>query len=154
MKARNMYLSQCLPYKAISEATGLPTQTLEKLASREGWTKLRKATKERLLAESNARTETIANEALEAISDDMIVLTAESLGRVRESLERDDKNAAKDFQAYTAGARNLATTAKALRETGKAVASSGPTNFNLFFVGAAPGKPAEQVTEIESKTVQ
>lgn len=146
MKARNLYLGQCLSYKEISAATGLPVPTLEKLASREGWTKLRRAAKERLLEESNTRVSAVAQEALEAISDEMVVLTAESLTRVRESLDRTDKDAAKDFQAYTAGAKNLATTAKALRETGKGSQETTVTNFNLFFAGANP-------TAIQPKTV-
>lgn len=154
LKARNLYLQDNLSHQAISEATGIPVRTLQQLANTEGWVAIKRRNRARLLEKQDARISAMAEEVIDAIASSSEQHAIRALQKVGESLERNDRDAAKDFQAYTAGVRNLATTAKALRETGVSVAT--PTNLqaNFFFAPAYAPIEAKQATEVEAKRVQ
>lgn len=157
VKARNLYLNERLPYAAIAEQTGLTTKTLQCLASREGWTAVRRQQEKRMIESSDARANSMRADVVEAIATASEQHAIRGLQKVGESLERSDEFAAKDFQSYTAGVKNLASLAKALREPGANIDGAQTLNLNLFFVPAsvpAPQADAKQVTEIESKPVQ
>ncbi len=140
LQARNLYLNECLPYRTISERTGIPTVTLMRMASKEGWTAVRRAQKERLIAKQDARGNEMRDQVVDAIASASEQYAIRGLQRVGEALERTDRDAAKDFQALTAGVKNLATTARAMREpVGAGSSEQGPSAFNFFFI--QPGAP-------------
>lgn len=156
VKARNLYLNERLPYAAISEQTGLTTKTLQCLASREGWTAVRRQQEKRMIESSDARANAMRSDVVEAIAAASEQHAIRGLQKVGESLERSDEFAAKDFQSYTAGVKNLATLAKTLREPAANMDGAQTLNLNLFFVPAVvPTSQAEpkQVTEVSAKTV-
>jgi len=150
LKARALYLHECLPTRTISERTGLPVGTLNAMFRKEGWTAQRRAQEARIVAKQDTQGEAMRSEVLEAINSESVELAAESMKRIRESLTRTDDKAAKDFQAYTAGARNLVSINRAISAP-SAGTDQQSQSFNLFFIGApvAPSKEEpKQVTEV------
>lgn len=134
LKARNLYLHERLSYLEISEKTGIPVRSLQALASRKGWTAVRREQKRRLIEKQDARNAAMQNAVVEAIASASEEHAIRGLQRAGEALERNDKDAAKDFQAYTAGVKNLAGVAKLMRDgTGSAVESGGSISMNFFF---------------------
>lgn len=156
LKARNLYLMQGMSHEVIAKATGLTVRQSETLASREGWAKLRKGRKLRLLASQDARASAQITEALEAIADVSEQHAVQGLDRVGQALESKGKFAARDFQSWTGGVRNLVQTAKICREVGAGDGSAG-AQINVF-VGAFPragdaAREAKQVTEVSATPV-
>lgn len=156
LQARNLYLVQGYGYKEIEHKTGIPHRSLVCLASRDGWTKERQRRHALLVKSADARIEQTSNEVIEAIASESEEIALSALGNARETLQRSDVNAARDFQAYTGGIRNLATTAKALREVQSQAPSAG-ISMN-FFMGLAPSAPIpvspanNPVIDVEAKT--
>lgn len=141
MKARNLYLTGGLGWVEIGERCGWDPKALATIASREGWTAEKKRRKSLLLQKSDARMAAQASEVCEAIASEAEENALAAMTNVRESLTRSDEFAAKDFQAYTAGVKNLASTARMLREPLSAQAGEGTQiTANFFF---APPPPAE-----------
>lgn len=156
-KARNLYFFQEASHERISKETGLTVMAVGQLISREGWAKEKRQRIARLAKAHDTRVAGLDSEIIETIATRAEQHALEGLDRVAEALQRSDRDAAKDFQAYTSGVKNLATTAKAMREPIGAVTETGGNSFNLFFVGApmigqaqaeAKAEP-KQVTEIE-----
>lgn len=77
------------------------------------------------------------------------------------SLARDDKEAARDFQAFTGGVRNLVQTAKLCREVGSDGAAAHSANLNVFILRVGeqvqakgdPSEGAKQVTEVSATAI-
>lgn len=156
VKARNMYLQQCLPYRAISEATGLPVNTLERLAHREGWTALRKEAKARILKAADTKQGQLEGEIVETVVAMASQHTIRTLEKVGEALERNDRDAAKDSQAYSATAKNLVSVVRAIRDNSGEVGDKGTRmELNLFFMGQqAPIAQPKQAEDIDVKAVK
>lgn len=164
LKARNLYLIQGVSHETIAKATGLTVRQSETLASREGWAKLRKDRKQRLLASQDAHDATNSNEAIEAIGALSEQLAVRGLERVGESVERKGKFAARDFQSWSGGVRNLVGVIRDIRRP-TADFVSDRAHVNLFFFGApnvasaanlagsatapAPGDDAKPVAQVE-----
>lgn len=131
MLARNLYLTQGLPYKAISAETGLPVPTLEQLSHREGWVDLRRQAKARLLKNAEARTQALEAEMLESVVGLAGQHALQGLNRTGEALERTDRDAARDFQSYTSGVKNLVSIMRDIRQPQSDGASEG-ARLNVF----------------------
>ena len=137
LKARSLYLIHGLPYLEIAAQTGIPAKTLRNMAVREGWTKSKRGTKERLLRQADARMAEDIAEVSEAIAVESEGIALGSLGRARKCVESDHENAAKDFQAWSGGARNLVNIARACRglDARNGGADAGASVTNIFAVG-------------------
>ena len=147
-KARNLYLFEDATHERIAQECGLTVWSAKKLVSREGWVAERRARASLLVQKQDARMSRIDDEIIDAIASTSEQHALQALQKVGQTLERTDKDAAKDFQAYTAGVKNLASTARLLREpAGSAAVQSAPTNFNLFFVAPSVNKAADKVAE-------
>src|SRR6478736_3689736 len=146
IKARNLYLHESLPYKAISEATGLPVRVLERLSNRERWPTIRRANYERLKTDADARMVGVNAQVVQTIVDGAGEHAIRALQKTGEALERTDRDAAKDAQAYSSTVKNLATIAKALSEPASSSGESTTLNLNMFFAPAQSAE-AKQVTE-------
>lgn len=157
VKARNLYLNQGLSIAATAKEVCLAESTVRKWVERDGWRTERQASYSRLVAKTDAQAEGVQKVMAEAIASEAEENALSAMRNVRESLTRSDEFAAKDFQAYTAGVKNLASTARMLRDPAGASPGEGTTNFNLFFMqtpGPSIEKTAEKVAEpIDVKSV-
>lgn len=157
LQARNLYLHECLPTKLIAERTGLPVGTLHSMFQKEGWTKLRREMEARLISKQDARGDEIRAQAEEAIAARATAIAAKALTVTEAGLDQGDLDGAKQAQAASSALKNLVTSARVLQTQPGSAVESGPTNFNLFFVGQPMGQgqgEPKHVTEVTAKTVQ
>lgn len=162
-KARNMYLTQGLDWKTISAAVGVPPNRLMQLANREGWTAKKRELIARLNARTDARSAAQLDEVSEAIASESEEIALSGLQRARDSLGSGSEFAARDFQSYTGGVRNLVQVARAIREPmGAQIGANGAAGLSVFILrvgdaGASTPKgveQAKQVTEISASLTQ
>jgi len=156
-KAKNLYLYRNASHEEISLQCGLTVKAVGDLVSRSGWAKLKRERERRLSKAHDARSESVDTEIIEAIASESEQHALRALQKTGEALERNDRDAAKDSQAYSATAKNLVGVARAIRDPASASAGEGSTNFNLFFMAApavAPQKAVEKIAEpIDVKSV-
>ena len=154
LKARNLYLIQCLPYAEIAEKTGLSVSSVGQLAFREGWTKLRKQRASELTTKADARANRDIDAINDAIASECEEIALKGLDRAKKASESDDEFAARNFQSWTGGVSNLVKVQRAARgldsrETG---APGNGNSLQLFFLNAQPTQIATRtekpVTEI------
>ncbi len=158
LKARTLYLNECLPAKVIAERCGLRPEQIDRMASKEGWTTVRKSQKERIIQKQDAQGDSLLKEAIESIRTESIELCKPALNSVRDGFETGGLNGAKQAQAASAALRNLASSFRALSESDGSENQPSHT-LNMFFVGgAAQGlsqgqaqSEPKQVTEVGAK---
>lgn len=143
LRARNLYLYESLPYKGISELTGLPIRVLEQLAFRERWVSIKRANKERLTKAADARQGAMHEEIVETIAGMSEQHAIRGLQRAGEALEREDKEAARDFQSYSGGVKNFVAVARAIRDQAGGPALNSAQITNVFFMQLEPPLPSE-----------
>ena len=148
LKARTLYLNGGHSYKAICEQTGITYPALKQMAHKEGWTVVRRKQEETLVAKQDAQGCAIREQVLEQINSESVELAAESMKRIRLALERGDKDAAKDFQAYTSGAKNLVSINRAISAP-SAGTDQGSTTLNVFIARVGDNKPEKSVQAID-----
>lgn len=155
-KARNLYLFEDAGPKRISEECGLTYAAAQKLVSREGWVKERRARYASLVKKADARMGAVDEEVIEAIASHSEEYALRALQKTGEALERKDPQAAKDAQAYSATVKNLAGVARLMRAPAGSDGGSSNPEVNIFLLRAGDVAPAEpkQVTEVTTKTVQ
>lgn len=154
MKARTLYLNECLPIKVIAERCGLTPATISRMAHKEKWTVVRRQQKERIIAKQDAQGDTLLAQAIEQIRNESIELCKPALDSVRSGFDTGGLNGAKQAQAASAALKNLATSFRALNESSDPSDQPSVVAFNLFFAGRPEAAKPEQVTEVEAKTVQ
>lgn len=138
IKARNLYLIEGLSWPEIGERCGWDAGALAGCASREKWTEEKKRRKLLLLQKADARMTETANEVVDAIAAQAEEHALSALRNVGEALARTDRDAAKDSQAYSATVKNLASTARLLREPLRGTTDdSAPRSTNIFFMAAS-----------------
>ncbi len=151
LKARNLYLIQGLPYKAISAETGLLVPAIQQLAHREGWVALRRAAKQRLLSKQDADIAEHQSEAMEAIASLSEQHVIKSMERIGQSLERTDQFAARDFQSFTGGARNLVSIMKEIRQP-EQQSVDGSRGLSVFVVRVGEAAQPKQERNVTANT--
>lgn len=152
LKIRTMYLNSGESLRTIAAKTGLTEKTVKQMVFKEGWTKLKCRLKETLVAQQDAERDEIVSQAMNQIKDESIAIAGESMAAIREALAA---KSSKDFQALTAGARNLVSVAKAIMLP-NATNGDGSTQVNVFVLraGQMAAEDPKQVTEVEAKRVQ
>lgn len=160
LKVKNLYLYQDASHKEIAKRTGLTESAVGNLIHRERWSQLKKEAARQLEDTHDARAQEAQQSIVEAIGSQAEEITLSGLERAREAVKRKGKDAARDFQSWTGGVRNLVQSIKAIRPGGAAIGGDGSvTNFNLFFAPVSPQaqsepkqaeavKPADQVTDV------
>lgn len=152
--ARNMYLNDCLPIAAIATRLGLTEGTVRAMASNEGWVSERKKREAALIQKSDKQNEALSTELIEAIATQSEELALGGINEARKELTSGSEQAARNFQAWSAGVKNFASVAKLVRDPNGSGMERGST-VNLFMIRAGDAlnnaKPVSQVTEIESK---
>jgi hypothetical protein len=154
MKARSLYLNACQPIRVIAEKCGLPEHTVRRMASYDGWVKLKDQRKEALIANQDTRADELSAQVMTAIADESLEICGEALKVTRSGLEQGDLEGAKKAQAASSTLKNLVTSAKVLRDPGSSAIEQGPGITNFFFVGSGVTQGASEpkpVTEIEAK---
>ncbi len=131
LKARNLYLVQGLGHKEIGAQIGISEHASQQLAFREGWTELRKKSKRDLLSKQDARMAAAQSEALDAIASVSEQHAIKGLERVGEALEARGEFAARDFQSFTSGVKNLVSIMREIR-TPDAQQTPGSSQLNVF----------------------
>jgi hypothetical protein len=127
-KARNLYLLQQLPAQEIADACGLRRQQVYDLASNEGWTKKRKQMLLRATESSDARADRMTQEVQEALACDTEELSFGTVDKCKKTLLRDDRDAARDLQAYSQSLKNFVGVARQTRGLDNAKDAGNTTN--------------------------
>ena len=83
-------------------------------------------------------------EVSEAIAQETVDVTLSGVGRAREAVESRSEFAARDFQSWTGGIRNLVQVAKLLREPTADMNGSVQAQLNVFILRV--GDQAKQVS--------
>jgi hypothetical protein len=151
---KTLYLVNGLsPVEIEAMGLGVTRQTVSNLASREGWTKKRKEVLAKVETSVDARTDAAAQAVSEALALESEELCFKALDQTRAGLTEGGLNGAKQAQAASSTLKNLATTARMLREPAGTPTGEGSTvNLNLFFSPTPKAEP-KQVTEIVSTNV-
>lgn len=148
IKVRNLYLFQNTSHTEIAQVMGKTTAQISQYVFRAGLTKAKRERDKKLITQSDAKVETALTAGMEAIVDECEELALSGLKRAKESVISIHKDAAKDFQAWTAGIRNVVT-ARNLARSG-AVNTLGNDNQDtrnvaLFFLSGGTVERTEKV---------
>src|ERR1035441_5440744 len=150
-KLRNLYLVRGLTYSEIAKECGVSVSVVTGFIAR---SKLREVKKEYLaksIADHDARTRTSLSEISEAIATQSEEIALSGLERAGKAVVSRDPTAAKDFQSWTGGVRNLAQVARLARADAP-IEASGSISISLFNVrGEAPVTEPKQVQPIEAE---
>ena len=153
-KLRNLYLVRGLTYNEIAKEIGVNTSVVTGFIAR---SKLREVKREYLAKSALAHdTRARANltEISEAIAAQSEELALSGLERAGKAVISRDPTAAKDFQSWTGGVRNLAQVARLARADAP-IEASGSISISLFNVrGEAPVTEPKQVQPIEAEVKQ
>ena len=106
IKARNLYVLQQVGAPEVAKATGLKPDQVYSLASREGWTKIRKQIKADTLEAQDARALADRDELVEATAMEAAELTLGTFDAAKKALAAGGEFAAKDVQAYSQATKN------------------------------------------------
>lgn len=151
LKAKNLYLYQDASHQRIAKETGLSVDASESLAVREGWVEQRRARAKKLEEKSDARSEQADLAIVEAIGSQAEEIALSGLDRARDAVKRKGKDAAKNFQSWTGGIRNLVSAIKTIRaHDGGSLGNSESPTLNFFFVRASDQAP--QTAQPDAKT--
>lgn len=154
LKAKNLYLQANATHAEISKACGISLSSTAQLISREGWPALRRRMALKVEQAATARTEQVMTEATQAIADSAEEVALSGLNRARTAVASTGKFAARDFQSWTGGARNLVQIARQCRGldgNGTSGAEQPQINLNVFVSkfgpAAAEARPVECVVQ-------
>lgn len=135
LKARNLYVGQMLGAAEVGNATGLTAKQIYDLADREGWGKARIALRTKAADSAETRAQQDIDALVQEVAADTAELSLGTLAKAKITLERDDKEAARDLQAYSQAAKNfvgLYRQAKSLD-----VAAQQGSTTNVMFISCA-----------------
>lgn len=144
-KVRNLYLFQDLAPVLIAKECGVTVKAVYDMVSRHGWSKEKRERLSLLTKKHDARMAAMNETLVEVIASHAEQHSIRALQKTGEALERNDRDAAKDAQAYSATVKNLVGVAKTIREpVGGSAIESAPTQINLFFAGAGSQSQANK----------
>lgn len=151
LKVKNLYLIQHASHAEIAKQTKLTLPAVAGLIHREGWPALKKKQAEFAEISSDTHMSETAAQVVAAVTDQCTEIALSGLNRCRDAVSAKGKDAAKNFQSWTGGVRNLVSAIKTLQAQGPGEAGGNTMNVFLIRAGdALPEKPAEpkQVTDI------
>lgn len=151
VKVRNLYLNQELPYREIAIHAGITEGQVDTVIKGDGLAQLRKRRKLELIAKADARTDAKTSQVAEAIADEGDEIALGSLGKAKECIANGGKDAAKDFQSWTAGLRNVVTVSRLCRGQDQQQQATG-ASVNVFVLrcGDMDSKRKERAVTAES----
>ncbi len=120
LRVRALYVIQQLSYRDIADQVGLPVRAVQNLVYREKWTPVRQRIRSSIQAKADERTRERIQAEVSELGDSVAIQTADlavgTLVKSRETLARDDVNAARDLQAYSQSAKNFVGIYRQVRE--------------------------------------
>jgi hypothetical protein len=156
-QAHSLYLIERLPWKDISERTGLPVRYLQNLAHREKWTAVKARTAKKVEARSLARINEHVEEIVEAVAtatESLSLRTLTAAGEVLDAKKGDFW--AKDVQSLSQAAKNFVGLARQARGLASDVEKSSAAPAMIFVqlerIGPRAPKQAQPI-EVEAKAV-
>lgn len=157
LKVKNLYLVRELKYELISKETGLTPKQIGNLIHREGWCDFKKE-RDRILEKAHDERASIAQTVIvEAIASQGEELALSGIDRAREAVKSRGKDAAKNFQSWTAAIKNIVGAVKTVRGSDIDANERGNVTANLFFLQMPaeqkPSEPKSVTQENEAKTV-
>ncbi len=147
LKVRNLYLNQDLLQPEIATITGLSYTAVRNLIAREEWGKLKAAKRAALERNADARIAAQVAESAEAIASECEEIALGGLDRTRESLADTGKDAAKNFQAFSGGVKNLVTVMRELRSVPEENNHSLSVNILIARCGVNEAKQVSEASE-------
>jgi hypothetical protein len=149
IKARNLYLIQCIRPTEIAPLVGLTLQQVNGMIVREGWSKIKRKREAQIKANIDPRSEAQLDAVSEAIGLECDQHSLKACERIGESLERTDPNAARDFQALSVGLKNVVAVARTVRGLDTAQAAAPSVNIAFFMGQLQPAEPTNVTPAIE-----
>ena len=150
VKIRNLYLAQSATHEEIAIQLSCRKDKVSSFITRSGLSTLRKQRAAAVI--QKADTKLVANlDAVSAeIADECEEIALAGLKRAKESTLSIHKDAAKDFQAWTAGIRNLTTARAVMRNANVNTLGTGESaaGVNLFFFGGSAAREPRKVEAI------
>lgn len=158
LRVKNLYIIGGKSHHEIAADTGMTPGAIATLCSRNGWTGEKRKREAQMVKKSDARIESQMSEAVEAISSEAQEIALSGLERARDAVKRKGKDAAKNFQSWTGGVRNLVQVIRAIENPGSGDAQPSGPAINFFFAPAAPAAASEpkrvEAVEVEARPVQ
>jgi hypothetical protein len=144
LKAKNLYLVQCLEPALIALQTGLTRQQIWQLASREKWVEIRREKVAAAKADLDQRASLPLDEVTDAIVRECDQHSLTALDRTGKSLSSRSKFAARDAQAFSGTLRNLVQVSRACRglENARGLDPASSISMNFFLA-----RPVKRVIE-------
>lgn len=145
LKVKNLKVVQCLSDKEIARQTGLTLGQVRGIVDRNRWTNDKREKTRKIMDGHAARMEAQVAEIVEAVASESEEIALAGLQRAREATTSASEYAAKDFQSWTGGVRNLVNVARQARGLDTERSAQG-TTLNVF-VGrfeTVSDKPAEK----------
>ena len=146
IKVRNLYLSQSLTHREIAVQVGLEERAVGKLISADGLPALKAKRTAKLVNSSDARTEKQLTEVEHTLADEAEEIALAGLGKARDAVQRSDRDAARDFQAYTGGVKNLVGVAKLIRSIDGVNTQEHGIGVSVFMLRCGDAKTERNVT--------
>lgn len=131
LKVRNLYLYQGLGHKEIAAKVGLTTRQCQTLVQRHKLTDLKRSINGKAVQAHNARVDADVAEIVDAVASESEEIALAGLQRAREATTSASEYAAKDFQSWTGGVRNLVNVARQARGLDTERSAQG-TTLNVF----------------------
>lgn len=151
LKIRNLYLTQQLTHEEIGRQVGKSVAQVSRYVSRVGLPEIRKKREALLIARADEKNVAISEDVSEAIAGECEEIALESLVRAKNEVKSTHKDAAKNFQAWTAGIRNLTTARNLARGKAEVNTMDGESrSVNLFFLGGEAGKSMKRVSDVDT----
>jgi hypothetical protein len=154
LQVRNLYVGACLGPSDIAPKVGLTLRQVRRLVATDKLAPIRR----RAVSNAIKVTDNTANHLLERFNQEIASQSEEaSLGaivRAREAVASKDKLAARDFQSWTGGIRNLVDVSRRVRGL-DAKQPEGSVTMNLGFFMASPveTKPIEASQVVDCQAV-
>lgn len=133
VRIRNLYMVQCLPHKEIARQTGLTERAVQSVVYRLGLAAKRKENEAKTMERHDALTRDGLSEVTDAIAAQAEEYALGGLKRSGEALQDEGEFAARNFQSWTGGVKNLVQVAKLARGATDET-PQGAVMLNLFCV--------------------
>jgi hypothetical protein len=147
-QVRNLYLTHCLPHKEIADRTGLKLDAVKNLIFRERWANLKVKLNKKAQESAVACAEASLTEIVQAVAMETEELTLGTLAKAKVTLERTDRDAARDLQAYSQAAKNFNGIMREARNLNASANQGEGATVNVMFVGALPRSSQRSVTNV------
>ncbi len=149
-KAKNLYIYQCLAAREVATQCGLTPEQVVNMVKRYGWSAGRKAMVRNISSTTQEKIDEKVDEISEALASESAEIAMASLVNARKELTSPAKDAPKNFQAWTAGARNLVSIRQALRNgsadtLNDSSAGANTRNVAVFFMSGDTKKAEKRV---------